>query len=329
MTQKEIAQQLNISQTTVSLALAGRGRMSDKLRTTIKNLAQKEMYTPNIAGQLLRQGKSNLIGVILYARFEEFFAELHAELTKIFQQRGYLLLTSYVKDEEEIEKSFNFFASYNVAGVITFASFVKAKKFSQFANTIPTVLLEANFEDQEELKLLAPVVVSDFFAAGYEIGQHFIQSGCRNLAFLGNVKFSGSRCKGFIKVAAENKLEVTLASQMVNGPQNAAVIVRELLAKNPHVDGIFCHNDISAIAAIQELQHQGKKIPEDILVAGFDDIHMAEFVTPSLTTIRRSFIDIADNAVKLLMNKISDNNYQEVAIIPFQLIKRSSTLKDR
>ena len=96
MTQKEIAQQLNISQTTVSQALSGRGRMSEKLRATIQNLAAKEMYTPNIAGQLLRQGKSNLIGVIFNARFEEFYAELHAELLKMFQQRGYLLLTLYL-----------------------------------------------------------------------------------------------------------------------------------------------------------------------------------------------------------------------------------------
>ena len=98
------------------------------------------------------------------------------------------------------------------------------------------------------------------------------------------------------------------------------------MAKNPHVDGIFCHNDISAIAAIQELQYQGKKIPQDIKVAGFDDIHMAEFVTPSLTTIRRSFIDIANKAVELLINKINDCNYIDSAIIPFQLIKRNSSL---
>ena len=116
---------------------------------------------------------------------------------------------------------------------------------------------------------------------------------------------------------------------MVSSPNNAGVVVRELLTKNPHIDGIFCHNDICAIAVIQELQKQGKRVPQDIIVAGFDDIHMAEFITPSLTTIRRSFIDIANKAVELLMKKISDNNFQDWAFISFQLIKRSSTLKEK
>ena len=330
MTQKEIAQQLNISQTTVSQALSGRGRMSEKLRATIQNLAAKEMYTPNIAGQLLRQGKSNLIGVIFNARFEEFYAELHAELLKMFQQRGYLLLTLYVNDnDDEIKKSFDTFAAYNVAGVITFAGFAKAKNFYQLANNLPLVLLEVNLEEKNTIASNALVVVSDFFAAGYEIGKHFIEVGCKNLAFLGDVNYSGARCKGFIQAALDCNLEVNLAGKMVSSPNNAGVVVRELLTKNPHIDGIFCHNDICAIAVIQELQKQGKRVPQDIIVAGFDDIHMAEFITPSLTTIRRSFIDIANKAVELLMKKISDNNFQDWAFISFQLIKRSSTLKEK
>lgn len=326
MTQKEIAQQLKISQTTVSLALRGRGRMSQKLRTTIQNLAKKEMYTPNVAGQLLRQGKSNLIGVIFNARFEEFYAELHAELTKIFQQRGYLLLTLYIKEASDIKECFDFFAAYNVSGVITFANFAKIENFSQYANNTAVVLLEADLEDEDQITLQNPVVRSDFFTAGYQIGKHFIAAGCENLAFLGEENFSGSRCKGFIKAATEANLIVTLLDQKVHTPNNAGIAIRELLAKNPHVDGIFCHNDISAIAAIQELQYQGKDVPKDIKVAGFDDIHMAEFVTPSLTTIRRSFIDIANKAVELLINKINDCNYIDSAIIPFQLIKRNSSL---
>ena len=293
--------------------------MSEKLIATIQNLAAKEMYAPNIAGQLLRQGKSNLIGVIFNARFEEFYAELHAELLKIFQQRGYLLLTLYVNDnDDEIKKSFDTFVAYNVAGVITFAGFAKVKNFYQLANNLPLVLLEVNLEEKNIIASNALVVVSDF-----------IEVGCKNLAFLGDVNYSGARCKGFIQAALDCNLEVNLASQMVSSPNNAGIVVRELLTKNPHIDGIFCHNDICAIAVIQELQKQGKRVPQDIIVAGFDDIHMAEFITPSLTTIRRSFIDIANKAVELLMKKIADNNFQDWAFISFQLIKRSSTLKEK
>ena len=104
MNQKLIAEKLNISQATVSMALKGSPRISRALSETIRKLAEDSGYHPNLAGQLLRQGRSNVIGVILPSLVNKFYAELFQELQKLLTPRGYLLYFSQIQEKGELEQ---------------------------------------------------------------------------------------------------------------------------------------------------------------------------------------------------------------------------------
>ena len=94
MTQKEIARKLNVSQATVSMALKGSARISQTLRDSVRKLADDSGYLPNLAGQLLRQGRCNVIGIVFPSLVNSFYAELYQELQRKLQPHGYLLYTS-------------------------------------------------------------------------------------------------------------------------------------------------------------------------------------------------------------------------------------------
>ena len=91
MTQKEIAKLLNVSQPTVSMALNGSERISRELRDAVRKLADRSGYRPNLAGQLLRQGRSNVVGAVFPSLTNNFFAELFQELQNQLIPHGYLL----------------------------------------------------------------------------------------------------------------------------------------------------------------------------------------------------------------------------------------------
>ena len=118
MNQKLIAEKLNISQATVSMALKGSPRISRALSETIRKLAEDSGYHPNLAGQLLRQGRSNVIGVILPSLVNKFYAELFQALQKLLTPRGYLLYFSQIQEKGELEQLADYLKKLRVAGII-------------------------------------------------------------------------------------------------------------------------------------------------------------------------------------------------------------------
>lgn len=118
MNQKLIAEKLNISQATVSMALKGSPRISRALSETIRKLAEDSGYHPNLAGQLLRQGRSNVIGVILPSLVNKFYAELFQTLQKLLTPRGYLLYFSQIQEKGELEQLADYLKKLRVAGII-------------------------------------------------------------------------------------------------------------------------------------------------------------------------------------------------------------------
>ena len=118
MTQKEIARTLNITQATVSMALRGSSRISPPLRETIRRLAADSGYQPNIAGQMLRKKRTNVIGALLPRLTHLFYAELFQEVQKRLLPRGYMLYFAPASTREEREKAIAALRQLCVAGVI-------------------------------------------------------------------------------------------------------------------------------------------------------------------------------------------------------------------
>ena len=163
MTQKEIAKLLNVSQPTVSMALNGSERISRELRDAVRKLADRSGYRPNLAGQLLRQGRSNVVGAVFPSLTNNFFAELFQELQNQLIPHGYLLYLVQLGADGELPAAAECLRRMQAAGVIAIGS--AAESLLRLKEDGIALVL---YGGDSRLELGVSQVLPDRYAAGRE-----------------------------------------------------------------------------------------------------------------------------------------------------------------
>lgn len=155
--------------------------------------------------------------------------------------------------------------------------------------------------------------------------RHLIARGCKRLAFLGNpeVPEFADRYKGFHGVIAEAQGVQDTVVPIHLTVENAYQEMRAYLESNPAPDGVLAASDVIAMSTIRALADRGLKVPTDVAVVGYDDILLAGYTSPALTTIRQDVAYGADLMVELLLARIAGKNVGSVAMLP-ELIVRDS-----
>jgi LacI family transcriptional regulator len=173
-------------------------------------------------------------------------------------------------------------------------------------------------------------VLNDDKAGGYVITQSLLARGHRNIAYLAGPSSSyGSmrRMLGYTTALEEHGLEVDqqLIQHCIPTVEGGRATAKDLILDNPEVTALFCFNDLIAIGALQYCHQQGRSVPGDMAIVGYDDIPMASWVTPTLTTLKVNFEDMGRAATKLLINHINDcaDDCNSLVLDP-QLIIRDS-----
>ena len=202
MTQKEIAKLLNVSQPTVSMALNGSERISRELRDAVRKLADRSGYRPNLAGQLLRQGRSNVVGAVFPSLTNNFFAELFQELQNQLIPHGYLLYLVQPGADGELPAAAECLRRMQAAGVIAIGS--AAESLLRLKEDGIALVL---YGGDSRLELGVSQVLPDRYAAGREAVRHLLAAGRRRIAFLGMKNPQEPRCRAYLDVLAEAGLE--------------------------------------------------------------------------------------------------------------------------
>ncbi len=177
------------------------------------------------------------------------------------------------------------------------------------------------------------IVNSKNLEGAYKAVKHLIEYGHREIAHIcGDMnKFSGfKRLEGYKKAVRESGLAIRKEYIVVGDfTENSGYkCAKQLLSKNNNITAIFVSNDTMAIGAMRFIKEAGLKIPDDISIVGYDDINIARYISPSLTTIRVSLLDMASIAVKNLINYIENGStFSEYNTVSSDLIIRESTKK--
>lgn len=329
---KDLAQELNISISTVSRALKNHPDISLEVKKKVKQLAEERNYSPNpLAMGLLRQ-QTKMIGVIVPDINTHFYSSIISGIERVVNENGYFILIassneSMQKEKEAVE---NFLKS-RVEGLIVCLS-QETNDFTHFEklvkNEIPLVFFDRICDSID-----APAVIADGGIAAQKITEHFYTNGCRRIAYISGpdyLNISKNRKRGYLNGLKECGLPVDpeLIVQCNMSIDAAKSATRKLLELEHKPDAIFGINDIVALSAMIEIKKQGFQIPNDIALAGFTDEFHSIVVDPPLTSVSHPTVTMGEEAARLFFKSISQGlKTNEKIILPIELIERESSKK--
>lgn len=333
VTSFDIAYKAGVSQSTVSRALRDSKLVNYETRKRIKAIAKKLNYKVDKNASNLRSKHSATLALLLFedptsddSQINPFFLSMLGSITRACAAEGYDLLISFQQLSNDWHADFE--DCHKADGIILlgYGDFeaYQHKLVQLEKQGTHFVLWGATKSDYHGV-----VIGCDNFKGGYDLTRHLIKLGRKKIAFLGGVS-SGSpefsyRYSGSIKAQQEAQLEVNQALQIdaITTEQSGYDATNELIECEQLFDAIFCASDLIAVGAIKALREKDYGVPKDIAVVGYDDIPLAEFTRPALTTAHQDTKMAGEVLVEILIRLIQ-NKSAEGAMLPAKLVVRES-----
>lgn len=327
---RDIAKRAKVSIATVSRTVNRIPTVDPELAKRVWKAIDELGYYPNTQARALVSGKSRIFGLIISDITNPFFPGIVQAFEEIAIQYGYeILLTSTVYDQQRMENAVRRMIERQVDGVaiMTFGMEEALLEDLRFRK-VPLVFIDVG----PPLPLVSNIRIQ------YQIGirqavQHLAALRHRRIAFVSGppeLKSAAARTSAFQEAMAERNLEVP-ASMIVSGHhsiEGGLAAFAQLAALPDRPTAVMCSNDISAIGVMRKAYELGIQIPRDLSVVGFDDIRLAEFVTPPLTSIRMSQTELARLAFHALLADVKRSRPQPNGTEYFlttELVLRNST----
>jgi LacI family transcriptional regulator len=326
MTIKELAQELNISTTTVSRVLTGQEkkyRISSKTALRVKDGARKHRFEPNQIARNLRLQETNTIGLIIPDISNPFFANLARTVEIELRKRNKMILLCDTKDETFLEEeSLNLLLGRKVDGLLVAPVGKKCDHLIKNSK-VPLVLIDRYFKDQT-----IPFVTADNFQGAYSATEFLINKGHQNIACiqgLGHTSVNENRILGYRRAMEGHKIPNKFIQISGSGYsiENGYGSTQELLLKKNRPTAIFALNNQIALGAMKAIKEAGLNIPEDISLVAFDEQPYFELLSPALTAIQQPMQDIGKVAVETLFRLMAGENVKNQMLVP-NFIERGS-----
>ncbi|MED4971843.1 substrate-binding domain-containing protein [Geobacillus stearothermophilus] len=325
VTMRDIARKLGVSSVTVSKALNDKEGVSEELRKKIKETAREMGYRLNTLTKAMKEGYSYNVGVVIPERFigdtQSFYLRFYQHIAKALDHYGYcsILHILTAEDEEQLQLP-RVYNERKVDGFIMLGQVNKeyASLFQQIE--LPVVFLDF-YHDQD-----VDCVLTDNFFGMYELTNHLIQCGHREIAFVGNIYSTSSiqdRFLGYYKSLLEHRIPLR-EEYIISDRDEKGKYIDFVLPKNMPT-AFVCNCDQVAYHLVHTLKELGYRVPEDCSVVGFDNDIYATLAEPNLTTVQVNMEEMSDLAVKMIIEKSKDRNkkYGRV-LVKGQIIYRDS-----
>lgn len=324
VTTRDVAERAGVSQPTVSLVLSKNptARISAETRARILQAAAELRYSPNLVARSLVRSRSYALGIIVPDFRNPFFADVVSSAERVASQEGYAVLLCEA-GESSPARYLEALHARVIDGVIIDAVGASSVD-SELLDRTNVVLI-----DQPPGRW--PGVATDAESAGAQAADHLIELGHRRIAFIGPAIDSHAfrmRERGFWKRLSANGIPLPSEYLVRANPTalDGRAAMRSLLMLDPRPTAVFCVNDVIAIGALKACIAARVKVPDDISIAGCDDIEMAQLVTPELTTVKVPARELGGRAARLLIRTIEGEQEKKSARpLPVQLVKRGTT----
>lgn len=313
VTIKDVAKAAGVSVASVSRALNGHDSVTPETRQRIVEVATRLRYMPNNAARSLITQRTQTIGAVLPDLHGEFFSELIRGMDAAARARGlHLLVSSSHGSASEVGEVLRALRG-RVDGVLIMSPHADAAMLADnLPAALPTVLMNTRLAGNDYLSLSI-----DNHGGAYAMIEHLAQRGHRRIAFVTGPQKNfdaDERLRGYQD--ALKKLRPKQAPRILQGDFSEESGYRaglEVRGFDPLPDAIFAANDMMAIGCLFALKELGLDVPGDIALAGFDDIPIARFVSPPLTTMRVRIADLGSQALERLAAAIEGKDQPRLA----------------
>jgi len=334
ITINDVAIKSGFSKSTVSKVLNHKEitRIPKATKEKIINTANELGYKPSMVAKSLAHGKTYTIGVIVPILSD---GNIVNNAETICKEYGYNIIVSCSRfNKEEEDNAVQMLLDRRVDGVLTVPISANNLVFDDSnyqnleKNNIPVVILEQPVNNTN-----IPIVVEDQFKASYDVTSYLISKKIKNISFcmIAGLDFDfviEERKQGFIKALKDNNLYSGDKNIIYIDHQNqdSNFDISDLIKKN-NIEGIVAHCDSVAIRITKQLLKQNISVPNDLLVASFDDLLVASYFTPSITSIRHSASEMVGKAISILIGRMDnmDSNRNKIFKCNPQLIIKEST----
>ncbi len=331
ITMSDVAREAGVSLMTVSRVVNNKGEISPDTRQRIQDVIDKLGYRPSGIARSLAGGQTYTLGLVVPDIANPYFSGMAHGVTSVANAEGFGVLLCDCEEDTSLELTMlDVLDEKRVDGVIVAAPRTTTQDLLPILARHQNVVVVNRLFEETENPIVCGYVLNDDKAGGYIITQYLLEHGHRHIGFLAGPSSSfGSmrRMKGYSAALREKSLAVNpkivqYCIPTVDGGRDAA---RCMIEENLEVTALFCFNDLVAIGALQCCQQLGRNVPDDMAIIGYDDIPMASWVTPTLTTIKVNFESMGKTATKLLINHINncEDDCNSLVLDP-QLIIRDS-----
>jgi len=324
----DVARLAGVSTATVSRALNGTGQIAASTRATIEAAVEQLGYRPNTIARSLVTKTTQTIALLLPDITNPFYAALVNGIQQTALSHGHtMLLCTTESDAEREEHYLRVLRAKQVDGALVDGLVLPPDRIARFVEDgFPIVCLDRDIDSRS-----IPLVQVDNRLGGRIATEHLIDLGHTRIGHVtgaGELGISDERLAGYRDALSGAGLPVDF--QLVeegrftdDGGHDAA---RRLLEREPGVTAIFAANDLSALGVLNAVAEAGKRVPDDVSVVGFDDLHLSAYTAPPLTTIRQPAVEIATLATEILIGLTKGREVEEMRhLLEPELVIRAST----
>jgi LacI family transcriptional regulator len=324
VTVHEVARLAGVSAATVSRFLNGTARVSPEKRKSIEAVVERLNYKPNVLAQNLKTGSSRTIGVLTQSLASGYFNEAMGGIDAALQGTGYapLVVSGHWHPDEEAER-IELLIARRVDGLVILTGNLKDAQILGFAQRVPIVVFGRTLDGPRAFGFAL-----DNYQAACDVVEYLIAQGHRDIAFIAGLPHQHdavARLNGYRDTMAKHNI-VADPALIVDGDfqeSGGLLGVDQLLESGHHFTAIFASNDLTAYGARLALYRRGIRVPDDISIIGFDDLHSSMCTTPPLTTVRQPLFDVGRNLAQVILKMINRDPFT-VEVPPLSLVVRES-----
>jgi LacI family transcriptional regulator len=330
---KDLAKAAGVSITTVSRALNGYSDVSEKTRSRIKKLANELAYRPNAQAQSLVLKKTKTIGVIMSEikrshGKDSLSFEVLCGINDRASELNYDLILFSTNPNKQFQKTYSDLCrERRVDGAILQGLKINDVYLKEVVNQslFPCVLIDIPRSGD-----WVGHVTSDNIHGAWEAMRHLIGLGHRRIAMINGYNeadVSHQRLSGYMLALQEAGIPYDSAL-VLDGrftEEGGAAAMNEIMEMHPDVTAVFCASDLMALGAMQAAERAGRIIPESISIVGYDDISLASYCVPKLTTVHQEKYELGYQAAQLLIDMLEGRQVRHKVMLNSELIVREST----
>jgi|SRR5579871_538633 len=324
---RQVAKLAGVSTATVSRTINNQ-RVTPATAYRVRQAIEELKYFPNTQARSLVSGRSRIVGLIVSDITNPFFPELVKGFYDAAARSGYeILLADTEYDSNRMATGVRRMLERKVDAVAIMTSEMDPVLTQQLTRrSIPTVFLDVG-----EVARHTSNIRIDYESGISQAVAHLLDWGHRRVAFISgpdDLKSSCIRRQAFLKAMKERGLaesRVETGNHRIDGGFAAMGLI---LSGASRPTAVLCSNDLTAIGALRAIRRAGLQVPDDMSVVGFDDIALAEFTEPPLTTVRLPRQELAGKAFEALMDTLADNTHVGAEYtVSTELVIRESTAR--